>query len=95
MDATYEFLRAARALLGMTNVDLAKKAGVSKRSLVRIEAGETVRPEIRKRVQAVFEQNGIEFVAETATAGAGIKVRKIGAEIGSSTATGIVRRKFG
>lgn len=62
MDASYEFLRAARALLGMTNVELAAKAGVSKRSLVRIEAGETVRAEIRRRVQAVFEQNGIEFI---------------------------------
>lgn len=77
MDATYEFLRAARALLGMTNVDLAKKAGVSKRSLVRIEAGETVRPEIKNRVQAVFEQNGIEFLAETSETGAGIRSGKV------------------
>jgi DNA-binding XRE family transcriptional regulator len=76
MDATYEFLRAARALLGMTNVDLAKKAGVSKRSLVRIEAGETVRPEIRKRVQAVFEEAGIIFVSEDSAAGPGLRVRQ-------------------
>jgi DNA-binding XRE family transcriptional regulator len=75
MDATYEFLRAARALLGMTNVDLAKKAGVSKRSLVRIEAGETVRPEIRKRVQAVFEEAGIIFVCEDTASGPGLRIR--------------------
>ncbi|MHA6688118.1 helix-turn-helix transcriptional regulator [Mesorhizobium sp. A556] len=74
MDASYEFLRAARALLGMTNVNLAEKAGVSKRSLVRIEAGETVRPEIRKRVQAVFEEAGITFIPDDRVSGPGMRV---------------------
>lgn len=37
MQASYDLLRAARAALDMSTDDLTKKAGISKRSLVRIE----------------------------------------------------------
>lgn len=51
MQASYDFLRAARALLDITPAQLAEKAKVSKRSIVRIEAREPVGLEISLRVQ--------------------------------------------
>ena len=76
MQASYDLLRAARVLLDMSAVDLAKKAGVSKRSLVRIEACEPVGLETSMRVQKALEQEGVEFVPESATRGPGVFVRK-------------------
>ena len=76
MQASYDLLRAARVLLDMSAVDLARKAGVSKRSLVRIEACEPVGLETSMRVQKALEQEGIEFVPETDTKGPGVFVRK-------------------
>jgi DNA-binding XRE family transcriptional regulator len=40
VDATPRQLRAARVLAGLTQAELAKKAGISRASLVAIEAGE-------------------------------------------------------
>ena len=58
MQASYDFLRAARALLDITPTDLAEKAKVSKRSIVRIEAREPVGLEISLRVQKALEELG-------------------------------------
>ncbi|MBH0239999.1 transcriptional regulator [Methylobrevis sp. L22] len=71
----------------MSAVDLARKAGVSKRSLVRIEACKPVELETSMRVQKALEQEGIEFVPETETKGPGVfvrkgQVRKVGFQIG-------------
>lgn len=81
MQASYDLLRAARAVLDMSTDELCQKAGISKRSLVRIEACEPVGLEVSMRVQKALEQAGVEFLAETETNGPGIRVRK-----------GIVRR---
>lgn len=62
MDVPYQLLKAARAALGMSNVELARKAGVSKRTLVRIEALQSVSLESRQRVKAVFEAEGVFFL---------------------------------
>ena len=74
MDVPYQLLKAARAVLGMTNVDLAQRAGVSKRTLVRIEALQSVSLESRQRVQAVFEAKGVEFLPSGEGHGPGLRV---------------------
>ena len=76
MQASYDFLRAARALLDITPKDLAEKAGVSTRSIVRIEAREPVGLEISLRVQAALEELGVEFLPETKSNGPAMRVRK-------------------
>lgn len=76
MQASYDLLRAARVLLDLSAKDLAEKAGVSKRSLVRIEACEQVGLEVSLRVQKALEAEGVEFVPETDAKGPGIFVRK-------------------
>lgn len=76
MHAPYELLRAARVLLDMKPADLAKMAGVSKRSLVRIEACEPVSLETAIRVQQALEQAGIDFIPETKHRNPGIALKK-------------------
>jgi len=76
MQASYDLLRAARAALDISTADLARMAGISKRSLVRIEACEPVGLEISMRVQKTLEQAGVQFLPETALEGPGIRVRK-------------------
>jgi DNA-binding XRE family transcriptional regulator len=76
MQASYDLLRAARAALHISTADLARMAGISKRSLVRIEACEPVGLEISMRVQKALEQAGVQFLPETASEGAGIRLGK-------------------
>jgi transcriptional regulator with XRE-family HTH domain len=76
MQASYDLLRAARVALDIPAAELAKRAGVSKRSLVRIEACEPVTLETSLRVQKALEDAGVEFLPETKTAGPGLRVRK-------------------
>jgi transcriptional regulator with XRE-family HTH domain len=87
MQASYDFLRAARALLDITPGQLAEKAKVSKRSIVRIEAREPVGLEISLRVQQALEEFGVEFLPETKSQGPAMRVgkgvvKKIGFQIG-------------
>lgn len=74
METSYQLLKAARAAIGMSNVELARKAGVSKRTLVRIEAHQSVSLESRLRVQAVFEAEGIEFLPSDSERGPGLRI---------------------
>jgi len=60
-------LRAARALLGMEQIDLAKRARVAIGTIRRMEsfAGEVgSRTETLSKVQAALERAGIEFLGE-------------------------------
>ena len=76
MQASYDLLRAARVALDIPAAELATMAGISKRSLVRIEACAPVGLEVSLRVQKALEQAGVEFLPETDTEGPGIRVRK-------------------
>ena len=76
MQASYDFLRAARALLDITPGQLAEKAKVSKRSIVRIEAREPVGLEISLRVQKALEELGVEFLPETQSHGPAMRGRR-------------------
>ena len=74
MKASYQLLRAARAALGIENVHLADKAGVSKRTLVRIEALQSVSEASRASVQAALEAEGIEFLPSMIGVGPGLRI---------------------
>lgn len=76
MQASYDLLRAARSVLGMSTTELCQRAGISKRSLVRIEAGEPVGLEVSLRVQKALIDAGVEFLEETETGGSGIRLQK-------------------
>ena len=55
-------IRAARALLGWSQTELAMKAGISRRSLTSIEVGaERVSPESIAALRSVLEDAGLEF----------------------------------
>jgi DNA-binding XRE family transcriptional regulator len=53
--------RMARAALGFTVRELAEKAGVSHDTIVRIEAGGTLKDSTVAKVRATFEAAGVEF----------------------------------
>uniref|UniRef100_Q07NV3 Transcriptional regulator, XRE family n=1 Tax=Rhodopseudomonas palustris (strain BisA53) TaxID=316055 RepID=Q07NV3_RHOP5 len=55
-------LRAARAWLGWTQMELSARAGVSKRPIVRYELGRSVpHPETLAALQRALESAGIRF----------------------------------
>lgn len=81
--------RAARALLGITQEQVAKVSGVSLRTISHFE-GEQRRP-IRANLQAIqdtFERKyGIQFIAENG-GGAGIRLLKRSDEGGAGARAG-------
>jgi hypothetical protein len=57
-------VKAARALLDWTGPDLADRSNVSFSTIKRLEAGEHVKADMKKRVQDTFEAAGIQFKAD-------------------------------
>ena len=74
MRAPYQLLRAARVALDITHEDLAREAGVSERTLVRIEKPQSVSEESITRVQAALEARGVEFLAPMNEGGPGLRI---------------------
>jgi transcriptional regulator with XRE-family HTH domain len=74
---TNEQLRAARALLGWSQTELALKAGLSVPTIKRLEGGfgPHVSDEARARLQKAIETAGVEFIEEN-DGGAGVRFRK-------------------
>ena len=71
--------RAARALLGITQVELAGLTGLSKDVIVRMEMGRRdLHRDTLNRIAASFEQNGLAFMHDEPSAGA--KLRRDTAE---------------
>jgi predicted transcriptional regulator len=71
-------IRAARALIGWKQVDLAKAARVSDVSIKNIERGATdPRASTLKAIQAAFEKAGVVFLdaGDTRDGGAGVRLR--------------------
>lgn len=62
MKAPYQLLRAARVALDISHEDLAREAGISERTLVRIETPQSVSEESIARVQAALEARGVTFL---------------------------------
>ncbi|HEX8579760.1 MAG TPA: helix-turn-helix transcriptional regulator [Allosphingosinicella sp.] len=62
--------RMARAALDWSQADLAKAAGVSARTVIRYEAGESVLADRVRALRAALEAKGVVFVGAGQFAGA-------------------------
>lgn len=68
--------RAARALLGLEQGDLANAAGVARATLIDFEKGQRApRASTAAALQNALEAAGVEFIAENG-GGAGVRLRK-------------------
>lgn len=74
MKAPYQLLRAARVALDISHEDLAKAAGVSERTLVRIEKPQTVSEDSIAQVQAALEADGVIFLPPEGDFGPGMRI---------------------
>ena len=75
---TIRQIKAARALLGWSQADLAEKSGVSEPTIARLESadGELGGRELTaERIRAAIEAAGIVFI-ESDGGGAGVRLRK-------------------
>jgi DNA-binding XRE family transcriptional regulator len=58
-------IRAARAWIGLSQAQLAKEAGVAKRTVIRLENSEGPRSDrIVEKLCTALERHGIEFLFE-------------------------------
>lgn len=78
--ASIRQVKAARALLGWSQGDLAKRCGVSEPTIKRLEAADDHDPirgraETGKAIQAALEAAGVLFIAENG-GGAGVRLAK-------------------
>ena len=72
-------LRAARALLGWRQEDVARAAKISVATIRRIESQEGVLTgyvSTLLKIQASFEQAGIQFIDDNETGGFGVRMAK-------------------
>jgi transcriptional regulator with XRE-family HTH domain len=72
-------IRAARALLGWRQEDIAEAAKISIATIRRIESQEqllTGNVSTLLKIQAAFEQAGIQFIDEDETGGLGLRMAK-------------------
>jgi transcriptional regulator with XRE-family HTH domain len=72
-----EQLRAARGLLGWSQLELAVRAGLSLPTVKRLEGGfgPRVSDEARKKLQLAIEAAGVEFIDENG-GGLGVRFRR-------------------
>ena len=73
---TPEQIRGARAMLGLTQAELAERAGISKTGLNNIESGSSdPKSSTLTAIQRVLEEAGAQFISEDG-GGAGVRLRK-------------------
>jgi transcriptional regulator with XRE-family HTH domain len=73
---TYQQIRAARAMAGLTQAELAKLAGISTTGMNNIERGQAdAKGSTLRAIQAALDAAGIEFLAED-NGGPGVRIRK-------------------
>jgi transcriptional regulator with XRE-family HTH domain len=74
-----EQIRAARALLGWSQTQLAEAAERSLPTIKRLESGDgegpSVSDDVREAVQRAMEKAGVEFIAENG-GGAGVRMKR-------------------
>lgn len=76
MSITVAQIRAARGLLGWSQIALARAAGVSEPTIKRIEGDKAaVSDEMRASIRHALEQAGVIFVDENGE-GPGVRMRK-------------------
>ncbi|ODR97430.1 hypothetical protein AUC69_12540 [Methyloceanibacter superfactus] len=75
-------IRAARALLNISQSDLADSASVSPATIKRLEAASEVRgtAESLWKVEKALEELGVEFIAAESDRGPGVRLRVTAAE---------------
>jgi DNA-binding XRE family transcriptional regulator len=74
---TIRLMRVARAMLELSQEELAELAGVGRQTIVRIEAGgKGVAFDAVDRVRAALEKEGVIFLPSTSDHGPGIARRK-------------------
>ena len=71
-------IRAARALLNMSQADLARIASVHVATIRRLEAATEIRgaAETVWKIQKALEAAGVEFIQEEAGRGAGVRFKQ-------------------
>jgi transcriptional regulator with XRE-family HTH domain len=74
---TIEQMRAARALLGWSQSELGKRAGLSLPTIKRVERGKgpAVSNEARSRIRQALEAGGARFISENG-GGPGVRLQK-------------------
>jgi transcriptional regulator with XRE-family HTH domain len=75
---TIRQVKAARALLGWSQSDLARHSGISEPTIARLESAEGQlggRGETVKKIRVALEKSGIEFIDENG-GGQGVRLRK-------------------
>lgn len=72
MIAPPNVLRAARELLGYKQVEAAQAAGISRRTIQRLESGELDRTHASILLQTCYEEQGVVFVRPAGGQGWGI-----------------------
>jgi ribosome-binding protein aMBF1 (putative translation factor) len=68
--------RAARALIGWSQSDLAEKIGAASLTIKRLESGQSISQDMRNRAKAALESAGVIFVEENGE-GPGVRLRKV------------------
>ena len=71
-------IKAARALLGWSQADLAQHSSVSEPTIARLESVDgpvAGRPSTAEKIRAALEKAGIEFIDENG-GGPGVRLRK-------------------
>jgi transcriptional regulator with XRE-family HTH domain len=72
-------IRAGRALLGWSQLELAEAASVGVATVRRLEAAETqIRGSVESvwKIQKALEAAGVEFIPEEAGRGAGVRLKQ-------------------
>jgi transcriptional regulator with XRE-family HTH domain len=70
-------IKAARALLGLSQLELAQSAGVGLTTLKRIELSDPISGSARtiRSIQTALEAAGMEFIPEDDTKGPGVRLK--------------------
>lgn len=74
-------LRAARALLGITQDELAERTGVGRNILQRIENGKSVPTAQIDVIRSYMEKRGIVFLESSVEHGPGVALRRLQAPL--------------
>lgn len=76
MDSMFEImqaLRAGRAMVGLSQEELAERAGVSRTVIARLERGEeNISAEYIEKVRAALQTEGVDFFPSTSEHGPGL-----------------------
>jgi transcriptional regulator with XRE-family HTH domain len=75
---TGDLIRAARALIGLSQVELAKRAGITQKALGEFELGKKpITARANEKLRRVFDEGQVQFIAANIEAshldGAGVR----------------------